>query len=155
LKKKRFERIQRSIEDKFVRNLEKLDISSKERFLETFSNLWRKKKSFQEHIKTRIDYGHIPKENAEMFYAKKIFEVLASHDKVIIEKIGKINYIQKEDWIVVITKQGKIKTAFKLDISLQKWKDSHRFIGKEEVEKDGSKQIKTVAKRIFSRIKKF
>jgi len=155
LKKNRFERIHKTIEDRFIKNLEMLDMSSKERFLETFASLWKKKKSFKEHIKTRLRYKHVPERNAEMFYAKKIFEVLASHNKVIIEKTGKVNYIQNEDWIVVLTKQGKIKTAFKLDIPLQKWKNSHKFMGKDEVENYESKQIKTVAQRILGRIRKF
>ena len=155
MNQRRFEEIQKSIEEKFVKNLEKLDLSSKERFLETFPELWKKRKSFQEHLKTRLRYGHIPEKNAEMFYATKIFETLANHDKIIIEKIEKINYIQKENWIVVITRQGRIKTAFKLDIPLQKWKNSHKFMGKEEVEKNESNQIKTVTQRILGRIRKF
>ena len=155
MRQKRFEEIQKSIEEKFVKNLEKLDLSSKERFLETFPNLWKKRKSFKEHLKTRLRYEHIPEKNAEIFYARKIFEVLAKHDKVVIEETEKINYIYKEDWIVVLTKQGKIKTSFKLDIPLQKWKNSHKFMGKNEVEKNESKQIKTAAQRILGRIRKF
>ncbi|WP_293447904.1 hypothetical protein [Persephonella sp.] len=158
MKQKRFERIQRSIEAKFVKNLENLDTSSKERFLETFPNLWKKKRRFKEHVNERINKRHVPKENTELFYAKKIIEVLAFHDKVIIEKLrGKFQstYAVKDDWVVILSEKGKIETAFKLKLTLPDWVKDH-ILKKAEVEENvHSKTIKEATKRIWDRIRFF
>ncbi len=158
MKPKRFEEIQKSIEEKFIKNLEKLDLSSKERFLETFPNIWKKKKRFREHVSERINKEHIPEENAELFYARKIIEILAFHDKVIIEKSrGKFqsSYAVKDDWIVVLSEKGKIETAFKLDIPLKSWLEIHILKGAEVEENVYSKTIKEITKELWSRIRFF
>jgi len=88
LKHKRFERIQKSIEDKFVKNLGKLEkLKTKEDFGKKFPNLWKKKKKFDEHVNKRVAKGHIPKENADIQYIKSIIETLSNHDKILIEKV--------------------------------------------------------------------
>ena len=151
-----FSLIQKKIERKFLQNLKKIEnVESKEEFLRVFPELWERKKSFKMHVKRRMELKHIPEKDPELFYAKKIIEVLKNHNKVLIEKKGKINYIESEDWIVVITQKGKLKTAFKFDMPLHKWKESHNFKGKDEVEKDASREIKDLSERIWSRIKVF
>ncbi|SNZ03077.1 hypothetical protein SAMN06265182_0285 [Persephonella hydrogeniphila] len=158
MKQKRFEKIQRTIEEKFIKNLELLDISSKERFLETFPNLWKRKRRFKEHVNERVQKKHIPKENADLFYAKKIIEVLVFHDKVIVERShGKFqsSYAVKNNWIVVISEKGKIETAFKLDIPLKSWLETHIFKGVEVKENVYSETIKKATKELWGRIRLF
>ena len=110
MKHKRFERIQKTIEERFIKNLEMLDISSKERFLETFPNLWKKKRRFKEHVNEKINKRHLPKKGADLFYTKKIIEVLAFHDKVIIEKSRRkfqSTYAIEDNWVVILSEKGK------------------------------------------------
>ncbi len=158
MNQKRFEKIQKAIEKRFVKNLESLDTSSKERFLETFPNLWKKKRRFKEHVRQRAEKGHIPPVETEFFYAKKIIETLTFHDKVIVEKLHnelQSSYAVKDDWIVVLSEKGKIETAFKLDMPLKNWVETHIFKGAEVKENVYSKTIKEATKELWDRIKVF
>jgi len=155
LKKKRFERIQSSIEDKFVRNLGKLDISSRERFLETFPELWKKKRKFKEHIRKRIEMGHVSLGNSDLFYAKKIIEVLATAEDVYVE-VGeiehKVDYVKANDWVVILGKRGKIETAYKLEVDLQTLLESHKI--KYRIQKgDFNEEFRKTLKSLWNRVK--
>ena len=130
MEQKRFERIQRSIEEKFLKNLEELDTSSKERFLETFPKLWKKKRKFKEHVRKRVEIGHIRFDNSDLFYAKKIIEVLATAEDIYVEfgeMEHKIDYVKANDWVVILGKRGKIETAYKLEVDLQTLLESHKI----------------------------
>ncbi|WP_197017062.1 hypothetical protein [Persephonella sp. KM09-Lau-8] len=157
LKQKRFEEIQKSIEEKFVKNLEKLDLSSKESFLETFPNLWKKKRKFEEHVRKRIEMGHISLENSELFYAKKIIEVLATAEDIYVEfgeAEHKVDYVKSKDWIVILGKKGKIETAYKLEINLQTLLESHKI--KYEIQRGYfNEEFRKAIKSLWNRVKLF
>ena len=157
MKQKRFERIQKVIEERFVKNLEKLDISSKERFLETFPSLWKKKRKFKEHARKRVEMGHISSENFDLFYAKKIIEVLATAEDIYIEigeKERKVDYVKAKDWVVVLGQKGKIETAYKLEVDLQTLLESHKI--KYEIRKGYfNEELRKTFKSLWDRIKLF
>ena len=157
MKQKRFERIQKSIEDKFVKNLGKLEkLKTKEDFGKKFPNLWKKKKKFDEHVNKRVAKGHIPKENADIQYIKSIIETLSNHDKILIEKGRKsqIIYIfSKKNWVVIVNENGKIETAFYVDIGLQNWINDRILKGSEVKENVYSRAIKEACKKLWGGFK--
>ncbi|WP_457642612.1 hypothetical protein [Persephonella sp.] len=157
MKNKRFERIQRKIEEKFLENVSLLeDAKTKEEFVKQFPKLWKKKRKFMEHINKRVGKGHIPKENSEISYIEKILDTVADHDKVLIDKGRRtqVSYISsKEDWIVVVNEDGKIETAFFLDISLQNWLNDRILKGSEVEENVYSGEVKETFRKLRDRFK--
>ena len=157
LNQKRFEKIQKAIEDKFVKNLGKLErLKTKEELEKKFPNLWKKKKKFDEHVNKRVAKGHIPKENANIQYIKSIIGTLANHDKILMEKGKKsqiIYVLSKENWVVIVNKNGKIETAFYVDIGLQNWINDRILKGNEVKENVYSRTIKEACKKLWDRFR--
>ncbi|NPA16327.1 MAG: hypothetical protein GXO05_01145 [Aquificae bacterium] len=153
----RLELIQKQAERKFLENLKTLEnVKTKEELLEVFPVLWKKKRKFTEHTRKRVLKKHIPDKNAELEYIKRIIEVLAKHNLVLIEKGKKpqINYLFLErNWVVIIGENGKIETAFKLDIDLQSWINDHIIKGKEVKENVYSREIKEACQKLRDRFR--
>ncbi len=157
MKKNRFERIQKTIEDRFIKNLEMLDISSKERFLETFPSLWKKKKRFEEHVLKRVKMKHIISSNPKLSYARKIINVLYDAEDIYIEKKKsgvQVDYVWKRNWIVIIGENGKIETAYKLETDLQTFLERHKIKNEIYRGKINEKFRKTV-KSLWNRVELF
>ncbi len=157
LKKRRFEKLQKSIEEKFLKNVKLLEeAKTKEEIIRLFPKLWKKKKKFTEHVNKRIAKGHISEENAEFHYVEAILDILANHDRVLIEKCRKsqVSYVfSKKDWIVVINENGKIETAFFLDIGLQNWLNDRILKGSEVEEDVYSRAVKEAFEKLRDRFK--
>ncbi len=156
LKEKRFEKLQQNIEKKFMDNLKTLEnIKTKEELLEEFSKLWKRRRRFKEHIEKRKALKHIPDKNPELIYIKQIFNVLSEFDNVFIEKTksgSQIDYIHKDDWVVIINQNGKIETAYKLESPLSRWIKRHKI--KNEITRGNiNEEFKKSVKSLWNRIK--
>ncbi|HCL56137.1 MAG TPA: hypothetical protein DHW82_03900 [Spirochaetia bacterium] len=111
------------IQKNFEENLGKLDLSSKEKLVETFPLLWNSEKKFKKHIETRLKYNVIDKNQPKEDYLRKTFETLEKSVNIIYEKPKKnaprdwhkIIYNKESQWVVIIGENGKIITSFPLN----------------------------------------
>jgi len=99
--------------------------------------------------------GHISLGNSDLFYAKKIIEVLATAEDVYLE-VGeiehKVDYVKANDWVVILGKRGKIETAYKLEVDLQTLLESHKI--KYRIQKgDFNEEFRKTLKSLWNRVK--
>ena len=111
------------IQKNFEENLEKLDLSSKDKLIETFQLLWNSEKELKKHINKRLKYNQIDINNPEIDYMKKTFETLEKSISIIYEKPKKnaprdwhkLLYNKENEWIVIVGENGKLITSYPLD----------------------------------------
>ena len=147
---------------RFLERSKLVKTESRQNFLNSFALLWKKKRRFWEHVRTRVNRGHLPdigKEETAFLYARQIVKVLATHSKIVVERgrtYRQQTFLQSGSWAVVINDKGRIETAFPVTIGLKRWLESHKLIDEtlEIADYEADKEIRKTFERILRRIEK-
>jgi len=145
----------RQIENNFLNELDKFDISSKETALSTFGNLWMSEDKYLEHYEKRKKEDFVID---RLDYMVKTFNTLNSKE-VYFETYempdlwDRVFYSKDDNTAVVLAKNGKILTSYKIKTTIEDTFKKHTDylkakIIKMEVSDDFSRQIKSITDKL-------
>lgn len=145
----------KQIENDFLNELNKFDVSSKQTALGTFGNLWMSEDKYFEHYEKRKQEGFV----VDRFdYIIKTFNTLNSKE-VYFETYempdlwDRVFYSKDNNAAVVLAKNGKILTSYKIKTTIEDTFKKHSdylkaTITKMEVSDEFSRQIKSITDKL-------
>ncbi|WP_456435450.1 phage head morphogenesis protein [Thermovibrio ammonificans] len=114
---------QQKAEKEFLKVLKEFDVEKPE---ESFKKLWVSERTYQNHLRDRLDEGVI---SGWKDYLEKTLETLALYSgvyyEVYSESWDRILYDRKRQWMVVLTEKGRIISSMKVNEKLKELFDRH------------------------------
>jgi hypothetical protein len=96
-------------------------------------NLWINADSFDRHVEKRVKMGHI---DTEVQMISRIFNVMAEADKVVVSipqgdhgLLTGMLALKVVDWIVLLSEDGKIITAYQFEPDKEQFIERHQRYG--------------------------
>jgi len=132
--KKLYNENMKKYEQKILEKFENFDISTKEKAIESFKNIWQNEKAYKIHLKKRLRLGHIEDEHD---YVKKTLKCLKESKEVIIAKYNisdiwdRIRYFDNKEWIVIFAENGTLLTSHKKEKTELSFISKHKNLGAE------------------------
>lgn len=95
----------------------------------TLKNLWANAKKYEKHVDKRISIGHA---QSLLDYQQKTFLTLANAQTIVVVvnkdpamyATGKVA-VSGGDWLVLLSKQGRIVTSYQIDLSQPQFEQRH------------------------------
>lgn len=116
------------IEKNFIESLTNFNYSTKNNAVSTFSQLWMSEKDYEKHYQKRKHLEEVVKDRND--YVLKTFTTLESKEVffetyALPELWDRVFFSKDDSWAVVIAKNGKILTSYKISSTINKTLEKH------------------------------